>query len=93
LFNVFIEFKYIEIYQDRSNFKKGLGDSYAEVNLSFRLIVQEKPTDDDIENRFLINGLDKVVEHLSIELRELQLENMSLKEEIVKLKERKEFVA
>lgn len=47
--------------------------------------MQEKPTDLDIETRIL-NGLDKVVEHLSIELRELQLENTALKEELVKMK-------
>jgi hypothetical protein len=50
--------------------------------------VQEKESDLDEETRIMLNGLDKVVEHLTIELRELQLENTALKTELAKLKEK-----
>lgn len=46
----------------------------------------------DEETRIMLNGLDKVVEHLFIELRELQLENTALKEEIARLKEKKHIL-
>ena len=45
----------------------------------------------DEETRIMLNGLDKVVEHLTIELRELQLENTALKEELKNLKEKNRF--
>lgn len=51
--------------------------------------MQEKESDLDEETRIMLNGLDKVVEHLTIELRELQLENTALKTELAKLKEKK----
>ena len=48
--------------------------------------MQEKESDLDEETRIMLNGLDKVVEHLTVELHELQLENTALKEELAKLR-------
>ena len=50
--------------------------------------MQEKESDLDEQTRIVLNSLDKVVEHLSIELRELQLENAELKRELAKYKEK-----
>ena len=53
--------------------------------------MQKKESDLDEETRLMLNGLDKVVENLTIQLREIQLENTALKEELAKLKEKKEI--
>ena len=50
--------------------------------------MHEKESDLDEQTRIVLNSLDKVVEHLSIEIRELQLENVELKRELAKYKEK-----
>lgn len=48
--------------------------------------MQEKESELDEQTRFELSSIDKIVEHLSIELRELQLENEELRQELAKYK-------